>query len=132
MDRFVGVHDGYMRLPDPVIHRREICLTKPERKIVITDILECLGTHLVQCYWHFSEACDVALQDAALIATNEGITIKLSISDPHMKFEIARGKADPPIGWVSRRFGVKVPTTTAVGTIRIHGTHTLCTEITCG
>ncbi len=131
MDRFVGVHDGYMRLPDPVIHRREICLTKPERKIVITDILECLSTHLVQCYWHFSEACDVALEEASLIVTNVGITIKLSISDPRMKFEIAKGRADPPIGWVSHRFDVKAPTTTAVGTIRIHGTHTLCTEITC-
>ncbi len=132
IDHFVGVHDGYQRLQDPVIHRREIRVLKPERKIVVKDILECLGPHLVQCYWHFSEGCNVVLEGAGLIATNAGASIKLLTADPEIKFEIARGKADPPTGWVSRRFGVKVPTTTAVGSIRIHGTHTLCTEILCG
>ncbi|MDF3046662.1 MAG: heparinase, partial [Ornithinibacter sp.] len=40
-----------------------------------------------------------------------------------------RGETDPPLGWYSPRFGVRVPTTTLVGTARGTGTLTLTTDL---
>ena len=41
--RFVGEHDGYQRLADPVVHRREIVLDARRQLIEVTDMLRCDG-----------------------------------------------------------------------------------------
>ena len=40
-----------------------------------------------------------------------------------------RGETDPPLGWYSPRFGVRVPTTTLVGAAMGSGTLTLTTDL---
>src|SRR6185295_2959480 len=47
-DEFEGWHDGYLRLPDPVLHRRRLMLDKRSRSILIEDRLEMRGSHLVE------------------------------------------------------------------------------------
>ena len=56
---FVGWHDGYSRLADPVIHRRRILLEKRPRRIEIPDRLSMKGAHLVEIFFHCSELCEV-------------------------------------------------------------------------
>ncbi|MBV8031884.1 MAG: alginate lyase family protein, partial [Betaproteobacteria bacterium] len=58
-DSFEGWHDGYMRLPDPVKHRRLIELDKRERRIVVEDTLEMAEEHEVELLFHCSERCAV-------------------------------------------------------------------------
>ena len=132
VDRFVGRHDGYRRFADPVVHRREILMIKPERRLVVNDTLECRGRHAVECYWHFSEACQVSAAGRIITATNNGITVTLALPDARTDFELRMGSAAPPGGWVSRRFDVKVPSTTVVARFEIDGTAMLATEIVCG
>jgi len=58
-DRFVGEHDGYARLADPVIHRREIHLDKQNRSIRIVDGFHGTGRHAFT--WNFTLAPGVSV-----------------------------------------------------------------------
>jgi hypothetical protein len=40
-----------------------------------------------------------------------------------------QGQEDPPLGWISRAFDSKRPTTTLRGALAIRGTTTLVTEL---
>jgi len=131
LDRFVGSHDGYKRLPDPVIHRREILLNKAARSIAINDTLDCRGAHLVRLFWHFSERCDVSVRNGAIVAKNNGLSVKLSMPGRQAEVTLARGNENPPLGWVSRAFDRKAPTTTAVISLQMNGGGTLTTEMIC-
>jgi len=131
-DRFVGSHDGYSRLVDPVVHRRAIVLEKASRRIIVTDTLDCAGQHRAECRWHFSELCEIWLEDKVLHAKNGESVVRLRLTDPMLNFEIHSGEEDPPCGWVSRSFDVKIPTVTAVVSFGVQGRTTLVTEIVCG
>ncbi|MGH8747056.1 MAG: alginate lyase family protein, partial [Burkholderiales bacterium] len=49
-DLFVGAHDGYLRLRDPVLHRRRIEFDKLASRIEVHDTLECAGEHFVELH----------------------------------------------------------------------------------
>jgi len=132
VDRFAGSHDGYERLRDPVTHRREICLYKRQRRIVITDHLDCQAPHLIERFWHFSENCILSLQRSTIVASNNGVSMQMLISDTDSTIEMRYGEVSPPSGWVSRRFNEKHPTTTVVARSKIRRSTTLITEILCG
>ncbi len=53
-DRFVGEHDGYARLAEPVIHRREFRLDKRARCLEVSDSLQGRGRHALD--WNFTLA----------------------------------------------------------------------------
>jgi hypothetical protein len=124
-ERFVGQHDGYRRLRDPVIHRREI--HRRGRVIDVTDTLECEGHHEIEQWWHFSEQCSVTIRDGEIHADNRGIRIRLSPSSGSAR--LFRGSEDPIAGWVSRRFNAKVPTTSVCVSSDIQGVAALRTAI---
>src|SRR5690606_17890898 len=58
-DTFEGWHDGYLRLPDPVKHRRLLELDKAARILVVEDTLEMSEAHDVELLFHCSEDCTV-------------------------------------------------------------------------
>jgi len=132
-DRFVGSHDGYRRLSDPVSHRRSIIFERASRRIVVTDTLDCTGQHQAECRWHFSEACEVWLEGNVLHARNHGNVISLGVAvpNPAPRIQLRKGEVDPPCGWVSRRFDVKIPAVTAVAPFAVQGKTVLVTEIVC-
>ncbi|MEW6201400.1 MAG: alginate lyase family protein, partial [bacterium] len=49
---FTGEHDGYARLPSPVIHRRTIRWDKSKRTIFITDFLKTNSEHCYEISFH--------------------------------------------------------------------------------
>jgi hypothetical protein len=49
-DFFVGSHDGYSRLPDSVLHRRQIFHVKGGLRFV-QDVAEGKGKHLLETFW---------------------------------------------------------------------------------
>lgn len=129
-DHFIGTHDGYTRLADPVTHRREITLIKAERKIIITDTITCKGKHSIKGYWHFSEACSVEMKDKGIEAVNQGKTIILGyVADA--SYQIVKGDAERPAGWVSRNFDVKEASHTVIWESLVQGDTTFTTEIIC-
>ena len=124
-----GYHDGYLRLSDPVLHRRRLRLDRKSRIVTITDILECHGTHEVEIGFHFSEACDVWQAERNVFLAAHG-TKRLRLHlDACLTPTLYRGSEQPIAGWVSRTFDVKVPTVTLVARGQMTRTTEFRTEI---
>ncbi|MCG2578613.1 heparinase II/III family protein [Dechloromonas sp. XY25] len=127
-----GWHDGYRRLADPVVHQRRITLDKAARRIDIEDRFHMRGWHLVELFFHCSEQCRIE-------ATADGY--RLSIADrslllrlpslPGSRLTLHRGSRSPILGWVSRRFDEKEPTTTFRWSAILNSNTYLCTRIEC-
>ncbi|MGA7589170.1 MAG: alginate lyase family protein, partial [Candidatus Sulfotelmatobacter sp.] len=66
-DYFVGRHDGYRRLPDPVLHRRSVFHVKGSLWLV-RDVAEGRGSHLLETFWHFAPELKVKEQDGIVLA----------------------------------------------------------------
>lgn len=131
-DRFEGWHDGYTRLPDPVVHRRRITLEKRERRVIIEDTLRSAGTHEIELFFHCSERCrvDPAADGYRISREDKAILLKL----PQLAGATARvycGSTDPISGWVSRRFDEKHPSPTIAWRARLQGEVVLRNEIVC-
>lgn len=129
-EQFSGEHDGYMRLSDPVKHQRTIVFSKKESKFLITDRLECDAEHLIEQFWHFSEACDVTIDGHEITAINEGVQMVMTLPS-NVEIKSCRGQESPPCGWVSRRFDVKVPSTTVIVSQKIKGETEFTVEVVC-
>jgi hypothetical protein len=132
VDEFEGWHDGYMRLEDPVMHRRRIVLEKSGGRIVIEDVLEMDGTHDVELFFHAAEACrfEAIGRDFAVRRAGKGILLKLP-RRLGAAVQVYRGSETPIAGWVSRRFGVKEPAPTLRWHARVNGAIVLRSEILC-
>jgi hypothetical protein len=131
-DCFEGWHDGYTRLPDPVLHRRRIVLDKPRRRILIEDRLEMAGTHRVELFFHCSEQCRIEAEAQHwLLQVGDQRLRMMPPQEAGATARIARGEQDPPLGWISRSFDVRVPTATLAWRATLRGATTLRTVIEC-
>jgi hypothetical protein len=126
---FVGEHDGYKRLRDPVIHQRQILRSGSEFEFV--DTLKCAGRHSIERWWHFSERCTVTIEGSSVFAENDGIMIELVASNSSTKVVRLRGTENPIGGWVSRNYGAKVATTSVCFRDEIGNTSILSTRLAC-
>jgi hypothetical protein len=66
-DLFAGSHDGYCRLPDPVLHRRVVFHVKGGLWLV-RDVVEGQGSHLLESFWHFAPELDVKEERGTALA----------------------------------------------------------------
>lgn len=127
---FVGRHFGYSRLKDPVVHTRAIHFDGVG-VFEFVDTLACMASHSIERYWHFSEYCDVSVVANGVIRArigNEQIII-----EPHGQVEshLFKGDEREPLGWISRRYDNKMPTSTIVWRNSITGTSELKARINC-
>lgn len=128
-DVFVGTHDGYARLADPVIHERTLVLDKSKCCVEVADVLTCAGAHTAERCWHFAEGAEVGTGPGGEIeARGRRVRVRLIPGEP-VEAALYRGSLTPRFGWVSRRFDVKTPTTTVVWRNEIRGRTKLVTKI---
>ena len=129
-DSFEGWHDGYMRLPDPVKHRRLIELDKASRLVVVEDSLEMAEEHDVELLFHCSEHCDVQPAPGGFVLAQGDRTVKLLLPGAdNAQCQVYRGSLSPIFGWVSREFDRRQPAPTIVWRARLAGNTVLRTEI---
>lgn len=128
-DWLVAAHDGYMYLPDPVLHLRTLEFDKGARILRVTDRLEGKEAHEVEVFWHFAEACQIQVSGNEISAACGDRTIQMHMPEGGWSPRVAAGQESPPLGWVSRRFDVKTPAPSVVWSGRIAGTTALVTEI---
>ena len=129
-DSFEGWHDGYMRLDDPVKHRRLIQLNKSARQVLVEDTLEMGEEHDVELLFHCAEHCRLeAIPQGYLVSRGDrSIRILLPELDGSSAM-IHRGSLAPILGWVSHSFDQREPTSTIVWRARIAGPARLRTLI---
>jgi len=131
-DDFAGWHDGYLRLADPVLHRRRISLDKRARTVTIEDRLEMSGEHEIELFFHCSERCTVSQSDEGFAIEQGGRVLWLKLPRaPGATSRVHRGSLQPISGWVSRHFDVREPAATIAWRARIRGNAGLRTEIAC-
>jgi hypothetical protein len=129
-DSFEGWHDGYMRLGDPVKHRRLIELDKAARRVRIEDTLEMAEEHDVELFFHCHEDCSVSAMDDGFVLTRAETALRLVLPQAHnARIELYRGSLAPMAGWVSRAFDTRTPISTIAWFARLTGRAVLRTEI---
>jgi hypothetical protein len=129
--RFTGEHDGYLRLKDPLRHRRQIDYDLATRSFEITDTLECKGTHRGVRHWHFAEMLLPVVKTGEIVVQTRNFRIRIVSDVPPQATQVHRGGTSEQGGWVSRRFGYKQPAATVAWHTQIHGTTSLRTRIFC-
>lgn len=100
-----GSHNGYTRLPDPIVHRRQIFFVKPEYWIVI-DVLTGRGRHRFDAYFHLMPDAASGLDAGSKALWANGIGI-IPLDSSELQAEIVAGSTDPIQGWVSFYSGEK-------------------------
>lgn len=108
-DRIVAWHDGYLRLSDPVIHRRTVDWHKRDGVITLTDMVEARDSHTIQLCFHLAHECDlIQVEDFLWYISNRDKHIVLYL-DKQLSTKIYRGSMAPICGWASRSYDQKSP-----------------------
>lgn len=127
-DVLIAEHDGYLRLTQPLLHRRRIHLHKSERTVVVTDELTGPGSHEAEWFWHLAETCQVRAKDDCVIAESAGYRVEIRFSGSPPEVVVLRGQNDPMGGWISRRYQKKQVSSTVIFRSRTQGTARYVTE----
>jgi Heparinase II/III-like protein/Heparinase II/III N-terminus len=127
-DSFEGWQDGYLRLEDPVRHRRLIELDKRARRLVIEDSLAMDDEHDVELLFHWAEDCRVDAIEGGYLVERDGTTLKLTLP-ANGDVQVYRGSLAPLFGWISRGFDRRAPTSTLVWRAKLSAPALLRTEI---
>jgi hypothetical protein len=127
IQRFVGEHDGYERLSDPVRHRREVRFNTEALVFDFIDTLTCTAEHEISISWHFAEHCWVS-------ADGSNLTISFGAGSATMQcdnlaLQLLSGSDDPIGGWISRKFDEKAATTTARWQGKVNGDTVIRTQL---
>jgi hypothetical protein len=127
--RIVAEHDGYMRMIDPVRHRRTVSLDGDSATVAIEDQIIAAGSHTCELYWHFAEDCIVTPQSNGVFTVLAGHRALTMTVDPRFETSLLRGSESPIAGWVSRGYHRKTAAVTLVGRIRTQGPTTWTTQL---
>jgi hypothetical protein len=65
-------HGGYLRLADPVRHRRLLLLNKRTRRFVLEDHLEGRGRHRLEFFFHLAPGGEAFVEEDAVVACRAG------------------------------------------------------------
>jgi hypothetical protein len=103
-------HNGYLRLAQPVVHRRAVVFLKPDYWL-IRDELWGEGEHQIERYFHFA-AVEITRQGdgtdihARLPLGNLAV---IPIEKQGMVVDSKCGGSDPEDGWLAMSYGRKMP-----------------------
>jgi hypothetical protein len=105
LDRLDVEHSGYARLERPVSHRRKFEFLKNEPSWKIIDVLAGQGEHTAHWYFHFDAGIELAsLGEGTFRTCCDGTNLELRI-----RAELQQFRFEIEDGWVSRRYGHKLP-----------------------
>jgi uncharacterized heparinase superfamily protein len=103
-------HDGYLSLPDPVLHRRRVIFVKPGFWIVVDD-LSGAARHQVDLTFQFAPiAVTLGQHPWARAETPKGRVLWVSpFPSAPVQPELTCGATAPIRGWISRDYGQRQP-----------------------
>jgi len=80
----------------------------------VRDTLECAREHEVELHWHLAEHCEARAAGHAVQIACDGVRLRLECPRQLEPPRVVIGREHPPLGWVSRALGVKVPAPTVL------------------
>ena len=101
-------HDGYDRLRSPVRHKRIVHAC--DSKIVIKDTFYGRGFHHYELNYHLHPACNVESDGLWQKVSGEKGMLYIRILAAG-RFNIFNGQENPPFGWYSPAYNVKLRST---------------------
>jgi hypothetical protein len=123
-------HDGYRRLSQPATHHRRVELDRRTGDFEISDWLEGDVSHEVALSFHLGPTVVASLDAAAAtLDCGDGRMIFMQLPE-QLSWTAQRGETAPPLGWISRRFGQREPTTTLLGRGSLEPGRVLKTNVT--
>ena len=127
--KVAGEHDGYRRLSDPVVHRRNIELNASARAVNVCDDISAGADHSISLIFHLSEICTATCIDSHTVeiyAQEEALKLEV---DSRLKLSLVAGSENPICGWVSRGYHQKIPSITIIAEGSFKGSNTFLTHI---
>jgi len=97
-------HDGYMKIKDPVFHRRNVLYKKREKLIVIDDHLTCRKSHSLESFYHFHPYFAVTRNGQYFLVEGGKIRAKILVDQKWPVREIVKGCLEPLLGWYSPKY----------------------------
>jgi len=104
-------HDGYLRLPSPVVHRRRVLHVHPNCWVVADDFRG-EGTHCFETFFHFAPRAAVRLDPRRSLSA---VSLRLAEKEHGLSFgffastaahaTIVQASRNPVQGWYSRAYG---------------------------
>ncbi|GAB3299788.1 alginate lyase family protein [Geodermatophilus aquaeductus] len=103
-------HDGYTRLPDPVLHRRWVVAPPDEEGCLVVDLCAARGEHRYRVGWPLSSDAGVErLPDGHLVTVGgHPVRFTYGASVPVEVFA-SRGDDEAQLGWTSPHLEERVP-----------------------
>ena len=99
-DRWEAEHHGYSRLPDPVVHRREVRFRRDAVRWLIRDRLLGRGHHRAELFLHLNPDAIVTRVDARTVDVTLGEgCVRIASGEPVELLD----------GWVAPSYGVRCP-----------------------
>jgi hypothetical protein len=107
-DFFTGRHDGYNRLPEPVLHRRSVFHVKGGFWLV-RDATEGNGSHHLESFWHFAPGLEVNEAQGVVLAGSSAAEDTERVRMALLFERKSTWKTEIGQGFVSPAYGLKQP-----------------------
>jgi len=108
LDRIVAEHEGYLRLPSPVTHRRTITFYKDERYWLIEDEFLGEGEHECEIRFHFAPGLEVRIEGNRAMAMDSRSPESLSITSLDVEGEPALEKQATSVDYGEKKDSITV------------------------
>jgi hypothetical protein len=114
--RWWGEHDGYLRLPDPVTHKRTVLMLDEDRWLVV-DYLFGRRPHRYSLHWLINDFPHSVTPNQNLICLwpeSDKLQICMGLLEGESVFSTVRSDPHSTRGWRSRYYGQKEPALSAM------------------
>jgi hypothetical protein len=127
-----AAHHGYHRLRPPAVHHRSLRLDRRARRLVVEDRVEAAGAHDCRLAYHLGPEVACTLDGSRAVLSwpaGHGRRCATLTLPAGLAWRRLEGRTDPPAGWYSPGFGVRVPAVTLIGAGRAGGGQALVTVL---
>jgi asparagine synthase (glutamine-hydrolysing) len=109
-----GEHNGYQKLPDPVIHRRTVLMLDRDRWLVV-DHLNGKRAHHYSLHWLLNDFPYTQKENSVCLwPETEKYQIRMGLKEGESAFSVVRGDPKSTRGWRSQYYGHKEPAISAM------------------
>ncbi len=123
-----GEHSGYLRLPDPTVHRRTLTLHKDSGRLEIRDRLVAKQQHNVRIYFHTAPGTELDERPNGDVVVKRG-SIELLVESDGGRLRVFYADETGPIDWISDGYHRKKKSGCIVLELEVGGDTDILTQI---